>query len=176
MGDKYRRDRYRDELGLAIKNALRTSSARSHRNRVIILTASHHAGELTGNPRARMEWKQYYDRIIKKERIVLEGWPHDEIRFGEPSVLGTSELRRLVGLWRDGTMRLRCISQAEFEEIKADRDAKVARGEVVPTPPNKPRRDRGQLRIRTNPLTRGKKRRGLIKSKPYVESEGESEL
>ncbi|EMD41426.1 hypothetical protein CERSUDRAFT_89993 [Gelatoporia subvermispora B] len=154
VNEKYRRDRYREELGLAIKASLR---------------------ELTGNPRARMEWKQYYERIIKNQRVVLEGWPHGEVPFGEPSSYGTSELSRLVGLWRDGTMCLRRISQAEFEVLKAEHDAKVASGEIKPTPPRKPRRDIGHIKIRTNPLTRGKKRRGLVKSKEYIEPEDEPE-
>lgn len=122
-----------------------------------------------------MEWKRYFDLVVKRRQIVLEGWPQLNGSLINPYDLKGNELGILLDKWKDGVIHLHKISREELKQLAKERREKIAAGEIVLSPV-KPRCDRGEVRIRTNPDTKGKKRRGAVKSKPEVESEDDRNI
>lgn len=131
------------------------------------------AGEISGNSRARMIFKQYWSQVVVRLRVVLEGWPHEEkIAFADLSLLKTAQLEILLARWTSGTLFFRRINEAEFAEMRAAREAQIAAGEINEEAARKERKDRGQRWYRTNPETRTKTKRskGPFRSSEIVEN------
>ncbi|KAH9918884.1 hypothetical protein B0H21DRAFT_678621, partial [Amylocystis lapponica] len=128
-------------------------------------------GEITAHANVRMEWARYWSRIVRRFRVVLEGWPRSVFAPVDLGDLLTADLKLLLGQWDDNTIYFRRISQEEYTALYYERKRLVALGLVREEPPIQSRRDKGVRRVRLNPATQGRKHQVPIKSKPMIDSE-----
>ena len=67
-----------------------------------------------------MRWPSYWKDIVVKYKVVIEGWPYEEVPFRNLS--DVSNLQRLELLhkgWQEKTIYFRRISDAEFAALNA---------------------------------------------------------
>ena len=84
------------------------------------------AGAITQDPNAAMRWPNYWSSIVVKYRVVVEGWPHDEVPFRNLSdVSNLQKLDLLLRGWQSGTIYFRRVSEGEFAVLEAARAAMI---------------------------------------------------
>jgi len=92
----------------------------------------HHLVDITGNPRAMMQYTRYEEEIVHRYGVELQGWTYEKIT--NPSLFSSS-LPPLVAL-RDalvaGTCKFVKLTAAERKEREAAYMTKVASGEIEP--------------------------------------------
>lgn len=67
-----------------------------------------------------MRWTRtsYMRDVVARYRVRIEGWPLDEVPFRNLSdVPNLPKLEILLKGWRDGTIRFRAISDAEYQQM-----------------------------------------------------------
>lgn len=73
-----------------------------------------------------MRWPNYWSSIVVKYRVVVEGWPHDEVPFRNLSdVSNLQKLELLLRGWQSGTIYFRRVSEGEFAVLEAARAAMI---------------------------------------------------
>jgi hypothetical protein len=87
--------------------------------------------EITGNPKAVMQYSRYEEDIVQRYGIVLEGWTYENLV--NPSELSSSlpPLTILLEALKSGDCKFVKLSAAERKEREAAYQAKIASGEVV---------------------------------------------
>jgi hypothetical protein len=101
--------------------------------------------EITGNPKAVMQYVNYEEDIVIRYGVVLEGWTHE--KFVNPSELSSAlpPLQKLVEALKAGTCKFVKLSSAERKKREAERKKKLASGELQPRE-RKTRKDAGKKR------------------------------
>lgn len=127
--------------------------------------------EAAKNPDITITWVHYWTDLVAEHHVVLKGWPHGPIPTSDPiSNLTVAKLQELLLLWENKTLRFERISDAECAALLLQHATNVAECTAAPEPQRKVRWDKGTQRpLRLNPLTRGKKRRGDIKTPATID-------
>lgn len=88
--------------------------------------------EITGNPKAIMQYANYEVDIVQRYGIVLDGWTYENLV--NPSELSTSlpPLRALQSAIENGTCKFVKLTSAQAKERQEVYDAKVSSGEIIP--------------------------------------------
>ena len=69
-----------------------------------------------------MRWPSYWKDIVVKYRVVIVGWPHDEVPFRNLSdVSNLQKLDLLLRGWQERNIYFRRISEAEFAMMDNER-------------------------------------------------------
>ena len=67
-----------------------------------------------------MRWPSYWKDIVVKYKVVIEGWPYEEVPFRNLSdVSNLQRLELLLKVWQEKTIYFRRISDAEFAALNA---------------------------------------------------------
>ena len=67
-----------------------------------------------------MRWPSYWKDIVVKYKVVIEGWPYEEVPFRNLSdVSNLQRLELLLKGWQEKTIYFRRISDAEFAALNA---------------------------------------------------------
>ena len=117
----------RGELRKIIKDQLCTRSSaivlrRAHFSPRCLLTLNI-LGAITGDRDAAMSWtrKSYMKNIVTRYRVRIEGWPLADVPFKNLSdVSNLPKLQLLLRGWKEGTIRFRKITDAEYTEMVTD--------------------------------------------------------
>jgi hypothetical protein len=73
-----------------------------------------------------MRWPSYWKDVVCKYRVVVEGWPHNEVPFRNLSdVSNLQKLEILLKGWQSGEIYFRRLSETEFEGLRAARAAHI---------------------------------------------------
>jgi hypothetical protein len=101
--------------------------------------------EITGNPKAIMQYVNYEEDIILCYGVVLEGWTHE--KFVNPSELSSAlpPLQKLMEALKAGTCKFVKLSSAKQKKREAERKKKLASGKLQPCK-RKTRKDVGKKR------------------------------
>jgi hypothetical protein len=96
-----------------------------------------------------MEWKLYFRNVVKRYRVVIEGWP-PEIDFVNLSNVSSSTdtLERLLRKWKQGITYWKKLTLQELELLEDERDAQIENGETTAPAPRRRRSDKGRKRTR----------------------------
>lgn len=88
--------------------------------------------DITGNPKAIMQYANYEVDIVQRYGIVLEGWTYENLV--NPSELSTSlpPLRALFTAIENGTCKFTKLTSAQAKERQEAYDAKISSGDIVP--------------------------------------------
>ena len=107
---------------------------------------SYFIGTITGNNDAQMEWKYYWQKVVARYHVIIEGWPAS-IPFKNLSAASSplAELNMLLLSWQDGTTYWKQLTSTEAEKLI---DGMKARGKIQEPVPHRPRSDRGKKRKR----------------------------
>ncbi|KAI0690979.1 hypothetical protein BC835DRAFT_155869 [Cytidiella melzeri] len=85
---------------------------------------------ITQDPSASMRWPSYWKDVVCKYRVVVEGWPHDDVPFRNLSdVPNLQKLEILLRGWQAGEIYFRRLSEAEFTVLSAARAAHIDQGD-----------------------------------------------
>ena len=69
-----------------------------------------------------MRWPSYWKDIVVKYRVIIVGWPHDEVPFRNLSdVSNLQKLELLLKGWQENTIYFRRLSDAEFASMSEER-------------------------------------------------------
>ncbi|KAG1747011.1 hypothetical protein EDD22DRAFT_981916 [Suillus occidentalis] len=128
---------------------------------------------ITGNPKATMQWADYWRNIVQHYNIICEGWP-STVPFKNLSEASSAlpELKMLFEKWQSGSIKWRHLEEGEYEQLLQERLEKIESGEIVERT-RRQRSDKGKKRARTSgdpPTQRPKK---VYKSAATVESDEE---
>jgi hypothetical protein len=117
---------------------------------LFIASAQLHTEHVTEDPDARMHWKHYWRNVVKKYRVIIEGWPAN-IPFASLSDVSVPlpDLETLLRQWQSGKIYWRELTASEFKKLNKERDDKLESGEIQPPAPRRPRSDRGKKRPRS---------------------------
>jgi hypothetical protein len=87
--------------------------------------------EVTGEPRAKMQWVHYFRNIVQRYQVIVEGWP-ESIPFTNLSKVSSvlPELEKLLYKWESGTTYWRTIDDEELEQLRQEHNEKVESGEI----------------------------------------------
>jgi hypothetical protein len=88
--------------------------------------------EITGVPKATMQWVNYWHNIVQCYRVVCEGWPA-HIPFKNLSEASSSlpELDMLLDMWKTKLIHWRLLDEAEYQQLLQEHQEKLKIGEVV---------------------------------------------
>jgi hypothetical protein len=105
------------------------------------------AVEITGNPKAVMQYVNYEEAIVQRYGVVLEGWTFD--RFVNPSELSTAipPLQILLDALNNGSCKFIKLTREQHKEHEKDYRAKLVSGEAQ-VHQRKTRKDAGKKRKR----------------------------
>ncbi|KIK35796.1 hypothetical protein CY34DRAFT_26524 [Suillus luteus UH-Slu-Lm8-n1] len=100
--------------------------------------------EITGVPKATMQWANYWHNIVQCYHVICEGWP-THIPFKNLSEASTSlpELQMLHKMWKDKLIFWRLLDEDEYQWLQQERSEKLDTGEIV-EPYRRPRSDKGK--------------------------------
>ena len=74
-----------------------------------------------------MRWPSYWKDIVVKYRVIVEGWPHNEVPFRNLSdVSNLQKLEVLLRGWQSGDIYFRQLVDGEFEALSAAHAAHIA--------------------------------------------------
>ncbi|KAG1768106.1 hypothetical protein EV702DRAFT_1050123 [Suillus placidus] len=128
---------------------------------------------ITGNPKATMQWADYWCNIVQRYNIICEGWP-STVPFKNLSEASSAlpELKMLLDKWQSGSIEWRHLEEAEYEQLLQERLEKIESGEIIERTCRQ-RSDKGKKRARTSddPSTRHRKK--VYKSTAIVDSDEE---
>ncbi|KAI5986623.1 hypothetical protein EDD15DRAFT_2373070 [Pisolithus albus] len=87
--------------------------------------------DITGDPKAKMQWAQYFRNIIARYHVAIEGWP-DTVVFANLSSTSSSlsQLEVLLRKWEMGSTYWKKLSDNEFRELQQERNEQLERGEI----------------------------------------------
>lgn len=69
-----------------------------------------------------MRWPSYWKDIVVKYRVVIVGWPHDEVPFRNLSdVSNLQKLELLLKGWQEHTIYFRRLTDQEFATMSEER-------------------------------------------------------
>jgi len=78
--------------------------------------------EITQDENASMRWPSYWKDIVVKYRVIIVGWPYDEVPFRNLSdVSNLQKLELLLKGWQDGTIYFRRVTDGEFATMSEER-------------------------------------------------------
>ncbi|KAL4077484.1 hypothetical protein J3A83DRAFT_4087980, partial [Scleroderma citrinum] len=74
--------------------------------------------EITGEPRAKMQWAHYFHNIIACYLVTIEGWPNC-IPFTNLSTVSSAllDLEMLLRMWESGSIYWKQLSEEEYEAL-----------------------------------------------------------
>lgn len=86
--------------------------------------------EITGNPRAAMQYVNYEEAIVQRYGIELQGWTYDKLV--NPSELSTAvdPLRKLLNAINSGDCKFVKLTAEERRKRRETYNAKIASGEL----------------------------------------------
>ncbi|KAF7975663.1 hypothetical protein HWV62_8749 [Athelia sp. TMB] len=86
---------------------------------------------ITGKPKMKMVYKDFFRAITLEYNVVLRNWPHRE--FKSPGSMGSSlpAVLKLLELMTNGDVYFEVVDEDELKELKEEEDARIASGEVV---------------------------------------------
>ncbi|KAI5987668.1 hypothetical protein EDD15DRAFT_2372037 [Pisolithus albus] len=145
----------------------RVSSVRSDIRRVI----TERLQQVTGDPRAKMEWRYYFRNIVSRYRVVVEGWP-TIVPFVNLSLASSSlsVLEMLLRKWELGSIYWKTLTDGEYNELRKERDGQIERGEIT-EPMRRPRSDKGTKRARCSTGESSRSRAKTYKSAATVDTD-----
>ena len=79
-----------------------------------------------------MQWTHYFHNIIGCYLVIIKGWT-ERIPFTNLSTASSAlpDLELLLRLWESGGIFWKKLSEAEYEALCHERDAKLNSGELV---------------------------------------------
>ncbi|KAI6011956.1 hypothetical protein EDC04DRAFT_2905129 [Pisolithus marmoratus] len=88
-------------------------------------------GDVTGDPKAKMQWAQYFRNIVACYWVVIEGWP-ETIPFVNLSSASSSlmQLEALLQKWEMGTTYWKVLSNDELNQLQQRRNEQLENGEI----------------------------------------------
>lgn len=154
-------------------------AAKNHQQRISVIRAdirndiNEGLRTITSDDTARMEWKLYWRKVVKRYQVIIEGWP-DNVPFRNLSEASSPlpDLENLLHGWRGGKTYWRKLSDAEFHELDLKHNAQIENGELAPPAPRRRRSDYGKKRPRAKDGTDTQRKRH--KSKKEVEDTDDS--
>ncbi|KAG1737237.1 hypothetical protein EDB19DRAFT_1829663 [Suillus lakei] len=121
---------------------------------------NHALQEITGVPKAMMQWVNYWCNIVQHYRVICEGWP-GHIPFKNLSEASSSlpKLDMLLDMWKTKLIYWRLLDEAEYQQLLREHQEKLKIGET-----------RGKKRVQPadEPLTHHHKK--VYKSLDTIES------
>ncbi|KIL56721.1 hypothetical protein M378DRAFT_16818 [Amanita muscaria Koide BX008] len=102
------------------------------------------------NEKARMEWKFYWEHVVRRYGVVIEGWPKS-IPFKNLSETSSSlpGLEGLLEQWQSGKIYWKKVTDEELAALEDEHKKKIDAGEIIPPDPRRRRADCGKKRRRT---------------------------
>jgi len=96
-----------------------------------------------------MEWKNYWDKVVQRYRVKIEGWPSG-IPFANLSEASSAlpELKNLLQQWQDGRTHWRKLSHTEYTALELEHNHQIETQEISPPAPRRRRSDYGKKRSR----------------------------
>lgn len=98
-------------------------------------SAPHHSpvlklGLISGQPKAKMQYKTFFRDITIKLQVVLRNWPHKQ--FKAPGSMGHSlpAITKLLDLVNSGSIFFEVVDDEELQQMIEDENRKIATGEV----------------------------------------------
>jgi hypothetical protein len=91
---------------------------------------------MTGDKSARMEWKHYWQNIVKQYQVIIEGWP-DNLPFCNLSETSNSlsDLETLYRKWCCSGIYWKKLSSQELQDLDLQHDYQIEQGEAeAPAP------------------------------------------
>ncbi|KAI6100913.1 hypothetical protein EDD16DRAFT_1463800, partial [Pisolithus croceorrhizus] len=87
--------------------------------------------EVTGDPKAKMQWAQYFQNVVARYHVAIEGWP-DTVVFANLSSASSSlsQLEVLLQKWEMGSTHWKKLSDDEFRELQQARNEQLESGEI----------------------------------------------
>ncbi|TDL13891.1 hypothetical protein BD410DRAFT_846538 [Rickenella mellea] len=131
--------------------------------------------EATGCRDAKMKWKNYWQDIVSKYRVVIEVWP-ENIPFGNLSDIVTNipDFERLLRKWKTNTIYFRQIDDNEYDKLQVERDEKLESGELE-EPRRKIRSDKGKKRPRKDSSKgQSRKKARTVSSEEFIADSGDN--
>ncbi|KAI0041101.1 hypothetical protein FA95DRAFT_1576557 [Auriscalpium vulgare] len=110
--------------------------------------------ETTGDITSDMEWRHYWDHMVRDRGIMIVGWPHAVVPFCNLSE-GTNSIRKLRLLlehWKTGKTYFQVLSPKKHAAVRRKLQELIADGSIALPPPRKARSDRGKDRVRVDRL------------------------
>ena len=104
---------------------------------------------MTGNDSVKMEWKFYWEHVVRRHKVVIEGWPNS-IPLKNLSEVSNSlpELEMLLQRWQTGKTFWKELTPEELEAREEEREALIQAGKIDTPAPRKRRSDYGKKRKR----------------------------
>ncbi|KAI6029378.1 hypothetical protein BKA83DRAFT_4489339 [Pisolithus microcarpus] len=114
--------------------------------------------DVTGDPKAKMQWAQYFRNVITRYQVVIEGWP-ETIPFANLSSTSSS------------LAQLEALSDDELNQLQQRRNEGLENGEIEEHS-RRTRSDKGKKRTNHSSTTASKKK---YKSAATVNDEDDEE-
>ncbi|KIK14559.1 hypothetical protein PISMIDRAFT_116809, partial [Pisolithus microcarpus 441] len=88
--------------------------------------------QVTGNPRAKMEWQYYFWNIVLHYHIVVEGWlmtiPFVNLSSASSSL---SVLEMLMWKWELGSIYWKTLMDGEYNKLWKEQDGQIECSEIT---------------------------------------------
>ncbi|TFK59789.1 hypothetical protein BDN72DRAFT_864871 [Pluteus cervinus] len=105
---------------------------------------------ITCNDSARIEFVNYWEKVVRRYLVLLEGWPADlDFKSLHTSAVSFPSLMLLQEKCKKGTLFWRKLTPAEFESLDAAHKVSIEQGFIPAPRPRQVRSDCGQKRKRT---------------------------
>lgn len=103
---------------------------------------------MTGDCNAKMQYSKYWQEIVQKHCVKIEGWP-DWIPFQTLSNVTSSrhQLQTLLDGWQQGRIHFRRLSSEDIAREEAEYHVNVTSGKIKAPKVRKPRHDAGRKRV-----------------------------
>ncbi|KIK21689.1 hypothetical protein PISMIDRAFT_31748, partial [Pisolithus microcarpus 441] len=87
--------------------------------------------DVTGDPKAKMQWAQYFRNVVTRYQVVIEGWP-EMIPFANLSSASSSlaQLEVLLRKWELGATYWKALSDDELNQLQQRRNEGLENGEI----------------------------------------------
>jgi hypothetical protein len=97
-----------------------------------------------------MQWKHYLRNVVKRYRVVVEGWPAAfPFRNLSENSSSLGDLEDLLQKWRDGTIFWQGLTNEEFTALMSKHDQAIDDGEITAPDPRRRCSDLGKKRSRS---------------------------
>ncbi|KAI6036211.1 hypothetical protein BKA83DRAFT_4042354 [Pisolithus microcarpus] len=114
--------------------------------------------DVTGDPKAKMQWAQYFRNVVTRYQVVIEGWP-ETIPFANLSSASSSlaQLEVLLRKWELGATYWKALSDDELNQLQQRRNEGLENGEIEEHS-RRTRSDKGKKRTNHSSATASKKK------------------
>ncbi|KAI6026437.1 hypothetical protein BKA83DRAFT_4462843 [Pisolithus microcarpus] len=87
--------------------------------------------DITGDLKAKMQWAQYFQNVVARYRVIIDGWP-EAIPFANLSSMSSSlpQLEILLRKWEMGTTCWKALSDDEFKQLQQKRSEELESGGI----------------------------------------------